>query len=101
MTTPGKVVFLLIDDKLRILSAMKKSWGNRLTTLWCRQGHYALDAKSRSAYPPADLSVERIADLVHCDFTKVGQTTLTIGEDAGLHPGSPYALPGVQTAGKE
>jgi FMN phosphatase YigB (HAD superfamily) len=55
--------YVMIDDKLRLLDAMKKIWGSRLTTVFVRQGHYALDVASLSAYPPADLTIERIGDL--------------------------------------
>jgi len=55
--------YVMVDDKLRILAAMKKQWGSRLTTVFVRQGHYALDLASISTYPPADVTIERIADL--------------------------------------
>jgi FMN phosphatase YigB (HAD superfamily) len=61
--------YVLIDDKLRILAAVKKIWGARVTTVFPRQGHYALDPKALSAYPPVDITVERIGDLVGHDFT--------------------------------
>ena len=57
--------YVMIDDKLRILAAMKKVWGDRLTTVFPRQGHYALDSKAIATYPPADLTIERIGDLVN------------------------------------
>ena len=57
----------MVDDKLRILAAMKEIWGDRLTTVFPRQGHYAHDPKNLCAYPEADLTVERIGDLVTCD----------------------------------
>ena len=60
--------YVMVDDKLRILAAMKKIWGGRLTTIFPRQGHYALDPKNITAYPAADLTVERIGDLVNCDL---------------------------------
>ena len=60
--------YVMVDDKLRILAAMKKIWGNRLTTVFPRQGHYALDPKNILAYPAADLTIERIGDLVECDL---------------------------------
>jgi len=60
--------YVMIDDKLRILAAMKKVWGKRLTTVFPRQGHYALDAESIARYPPADLTIERIGDLVQYDL---------------------------------
>ena len=55
--------YVLIDDKLRILTAVKKVWNERVTTVFVRQGHYALDEKVVSTYPPADLTIERIGDL--------------------------------------
>ncbi len=60
--------YVMIDDKLRILSAMKAVWGNRLTTVFVRQGHYALDAQAIAAYAPADITIERIGDLINFDF---------------------------------
>jgi FMN phosphatase YigB (HAD superfamily) len=57
--------YVMVDDKLRILSAMKGAWGNSLTTLFPRQGHYALDPKQVAAYPAADVTVERIGDLLN------------------------------------
>jgi FMN phosphatase YigB (HAD superfamily) len=60
--------YVMVDDKLRILTAMKKVWGDRLTTVFPRQGHYALDPKAIATYPPADLTIERIGDLVNYDL---------------------------------
>jgi len=60
--------YVLIDDKLRILTAAKKIWGNRLTTVFPRQGHYAFDSRNTAAYPPADITVERIGELIHYDL---------------------------------
>jgi len=60
--------YVMVDDKLRILAVMKRIWGNRLTTVWPRQGHYALDPKTIATYPPADLTIERIGDLVNYDL---------------------------------
>lgn len=56
--------YVMVDDKLRILAAMKGAWGDSLTTIFPRQGHYASDAKELAAYPAADVSVERIGDLL-------------------------------------
>jgi FMN phosphatase YigB (HAD superfamily) len=55
--------YVMVDDKLRLLDAMKKIWGSRLTTIFVRQGHYALDIANISSYPAADLTVEKIGDL--------------------------------------
>ena len=59
--------YALIDDKLRILAAVKKIWGDRVTTVFPRQGHYAQDLKALAGYPPADVTVERIGDLLSLD----------------------------------
>jgi len=56
--------YVLIDDKIRILTAVKSIWNERVTTIFVRQGHYALDEKAVSEYPPADLTIERIGDLL-------------------------------------
>ena len=63
--------YVMIDDKLRILAAMKKQWGDRVTTVFPRQGHYALDPKNVAAYPPADITIERIGDLVNLDLSAI------------------------------
>ncbi len=55
--------YVMIDDKLRILTAMKQAWGARVTTIFPRQGHYAHDPRELAAYPPADLTIERIGEL--------------------------------------
>jgi FMN phosphatase YigB (HAD superfamily) len=59
---------VMVDDKLRILAAIKKIWGRRVTTVFVRQGHYALDSKILAAYPAADMSIERIGDLLDHDL---------------------------------
>jgi FMN phosphatase YigB (HAD superfamily) len=64
--------YVMVDDKLRILDAMKKVWGPRLTTIFVRQGHYALDLANISAYPEADLTLERIGDLAGLNVANLG-----------------------------
>ena len=59
--------YVMIDDKLRVLSAMKNVWGARLTTVFPRQGHYAHDAALLAMYPSADLTVDGIGDLLMCE----------------------------------
>ncbi len=59
--------YVMVDDKLRILAAMKTALGNRLTTVFPRQGHYALDPLNVAAYSPADITVERIGELLTDD----------------------------------
>jgi FMN phosphatase YigB (HAD superfamily) len=60
--------YVLVDDKIRILSAIKKTWGSRLTTVFPRQGHYA-HAPEVATYPKPDITIERIAALVDYDLT--------------------------------
>lgn len=56
--------YVIVDDKLRILTSFKQQWGDRVTTVFPRQGHYALDPKVVAANPPADITIERIGDLL-------------------------------------
>ena len=49
--------YVMIDDKLRVLTAMKDILGAKLTTVFPRQGHYALDTASIASYPAADITV--------------------------------------------
>jgi FMN phosphatase YigB (HAD superfamily) len=56
--------YVMIDDKIRILYAVKSFWGDRVTTVLPRQGHYAHDPVAMASFPPADLTVERIGDLL-------------------------------------
>ena len=87
----------MVDDKLRILAAVKKIWGRQVTTVFVRQGHYALDPKILAAYPPADVSIERIGDLLAYDCKRlaeslpivltIGHSTRTLEEFIGLLQG--------------
>jgi FMN phosphatase YigB (HAD superfamily) len=63
--------YVLVDDKLRILAAVKKFWGRRVTTVFVRQGHYASDPKILASYPPADISIGRIGDLLQYQLSEV------------------------------
>jgi FMN phosphatase YigB (HAD superfamily) len=56
--------YVMVDDKLRILAAIKKIWSERVTTVFVRQGHYAFDSKIITAYPPADVAFNQIGDLL-------------------------------------
>jgi len=60
--------YVLVDDKLRILTAVKRVWGRRVTTVFPRQGHYALDPAAIARFAAADITVERIGDLVDRDL---------------------------------
>lgn len=63
--------YVFVDDKLRLLTALKRAWGRRVTTVFPRQGHYALDEKANSSFPPADFTINRIGELVNIDFASV------------------------------
>src|SRR5499425_1571940 len=56
--------YVLVDDKLRILTAVKQAWGSRVTTIFPRQGQFGRDPKIIAAYPPADITIARIGELV-------------------------------------
>jgi FMN phosphatase YigB (HAD superfamily) len=63
--------YVLIDDKPRILAAIKSFWGNRVTTVFPRQGMYAQDRQAVAAFPPADIAIERIGDLLNFDLARL------------------------------
>jgi FMN phosphatase YigB (HAD superfamily) len=63
--------YVLVDDKLRILEAVKRVWGGRVTTVFPRQGIYAHDPQVISAFPPADVTIERIGDLLDFDLPRL------------------------------
>ncbi|MEO7539261.1 MAG: HAD family hydrolase [Pyrinomonadaceae bacterium] len=60
--------YVLVDDKIRILSAIKDIWGERVTTVFPVQGHYALDKEQVARYPQPDLTIDRIGDLLGHDL---------------------------------
>jgi FMN phosphatase YigB (HAD superfamily) len=62
--------YVLVDDKLRILAAVKQFWGERVTTIFVRQGSYAHDSTVVGAFPAADMTIERIADLLDWDLLR-------------------------------
>jgi FMN phosphatase YigB (HAD superfamily) len=63
--------YVMVDDKPRILAAMKKAWGDRVTTVFPRQGKFANDPEALAAYPPADVTVERIGDLLSYELSNL------------------------------
>ena len=56
--------YVVVDDKIRLLTAFKQAWGDRVTTVFPRQGQFAFDAAVLAANPPADITVERVGDLL-------------------------------------
>jgi FMN phosphatase YigB (HAD superfamily) len=66
--------YVMVDDKLHILAAVKKLLGLRVTTVFVRQGHYARDSKMLASHPPADVTIERIGDLLDCQLRELKPT---------------------------
>jgi FMN phosphatase YigB (HAD superfamily) len=60
--------YVMVDDKLRILTAIKKHWGARVTTVFPKQGQFAYDPQVLASYPPADITVDRIGSLLEMDL---------------------------------
>ncbi len=60
--------YVLVDDKIRILTEIKRAWGARVTTVFLRQGHYANDESEVAKYPPADISIDHIGDLLNYEM---------------------------------
>ena len=58
--------YVIVEDKLRVLDALKQHWRERLTTVFVRQGHYARDPQLLAKYPPAEISLESIGELIQC-----------------------------------
>jgi len=67
--------YVMFDDKVRILHALKKAWGNRVTTVFPRQGHYASDPKETAKYPAPDVTVDRISQLLDYDLARLRAAT--------------------------
>jgi FMN phosphatase YigB (HAD superfamily) len=67
--------YVLIDDKMRILSAVKETWGKRVTTVFPRQGSYANDAATLATFPPPDVTIGRIAELLEYDLPQLLAST--------------------------
>jgi len=61
--------YVMVDDKVRILAAMKQAWGAKLTTIFPRQGHYAADTKEVAKYPAPDITLETIGELAKRDLS--------------------------------
>jgi FMN phosphatase YigB (HAD superfamily) len=72
--------YVMVDDKLRVLAAMKAVLGDRLTTVFARQGHYALNSENIRLYPAADITVECIGDLIHTNLSAFSESA-----SSGMH----------------
>ncbi len=64
--------YVMVDDKLWLLQAIKAYWGARVTTVWPRQGHYVTDARVRTL-PPPDVTLARIGELLAWDLPSLLQ----------------------------
>ena len=73
--------YVLVDDKLRILTAVKQAWGSRVTTVFAQQGSYAHNENVIAALPRADVTIERIADLLRCDLPRLGMVVRQAGSN--------------------
>jgi hypothetical protein len=75
--------YVLVDDKLRILTTVKRTWRSRVTTVFPRQGQYAHDQKTIAECPPADVTVEQIGDLLNIDLSALlaGQQSVQISQE--------------------
>jgi FMN phosphatase YigB (HAD superfamily) len=71
--------YVLVDDKVRILAAVKRAWNSRVTTVFPRQGHYATDQNEVAKYPPPDLTIERIAMLLSYDLPALVTAASSMG----------------------
>lgn len=60
--------YVMVDDKLRLLAAIKQAWGDRVTTVFVRQGHYAMDDEANASYAPADVTLDRIGQFADADI---------------------------------
>ena len=65
--------YVMIDDKLYLLDAIKRIWGDRVTTVFPRQGHYAADPAILAQYPPADVTIDNIGDLLGHDLAALAK----------------------------
>ena len=65
--------YVMIDDKLRILTAIKREWGDRVTTVFPRQGHYATDPAVLAEFPAADITIDHIWDLLNHDLAALAR----------------------------
>lgn len=60
--------YVMVDDKLRLLAAIKQAWGDKVTTVFVRQGHYAMDEAANARYPSADVTLDHIGQLADADI---------------------------------
>jgi FMN phosphatase YigB (HAD superfamily) len=66
--------YAIVDDKVRILAAVKEVWGDRVTTIFVRQGHYAHDEALVASHPAPDVTVERIGDVLDLEAQRSSRT---------------------------
>ena len=76
--------YVMVDDKIRILTAMKKIWGPKLTTVFVAQGHYANDPTETAKYPPADVNLARIGELADMELPTLMGEAMAPEKDFGM-----------------
>jgi FMN phosphatase YigB (HAD superfamily) len=60
--------YVMVDDKPRILGALKAAWGDGVTTVFPRQGHYAFDAGEVAKHPAPDVAVDHVGDIARTNI---------------------------------
>lgn len=85
--------YVMVDDKLRILAAMKDGWRDRLTTIFVRQGHYAHDPAALDEYPAADITIESIGELLRLPLTGLKSGSVLEKESGITRPPAGGGLP--------
>lgn len=78
--------YVLVDDKPRLLDVIKRAWGTRVTTVFPRQGHYALDPDAFAKYTLPDLTVQRVGELVDYDLKTLKAATRPAASPAPAAP---------------
>jgi FMN phosphatase YigB (HAD superfamily) len=67
--------YVMVDDKLRILNVINKVWGERVTTIFVRQGHYARDPQILADCQPADIQLDNLSELNNCSLAEFMTTS--------------------------
>ncbi|WP_369926729.1 HAD family hydrolase [Xanthomonas sp. NCPPB 2632] len=67
--------YVMVDDKPRILVAMKERMGDKVTTVFVRQGHYAAAAGADLEATPPDITIDAIGDLASMPAERFSHAT--------------------------
>jgi len=80
--------YVMVDDKVRLLAAIKKQWGSRVTTIFPRQGHYAHDAAEVARYPQPDITIERIGELQNFSLEQILSAVVSVVPKEAIYSNS-------------